>query len=116
MRVVAMVLISANPIAPPRLRIRLYRPDAFLTWAGGRRPSAIWLTGSMMNIIENPRSACGPNNSQNEDCDVKCPIQASEEPKAINPKHSILRRSSRRDSAPTIGAEHSMTAPVTNMV
>ncbi len=56
-----MVSISAIPIAPPRLRIRLNRPLASATSASGSAPSAIRVGGSRQNMMAMPRTICGQN-------------------------------------------------------
>ena len=52
MRLSSAVLISARPNAPPRLRVRLNRPEAFLTRSGDMVPSARLLIGTMHSISE----------------------------------------------------------------
>ena len=44
--------MTARPTAPPRLRVRLKRPEAFLSWSGGSVPSARLLIGTMQSISE----------------------------------------------------------------
>ena len=55
--------MTASPNAPPRLRVRLNRPDAFFIFAGGVVPSARLLIGTMHSIIDTPRNTCGHNSS-----------------------------------------------------
>ena len=43
--------MTASPTAPPRLRVRLNRPEAFFTRSGGRVPSAMLLVGTIANIM-----------------------------------------------------------------
>ena len=70
MRSLNQVLMAASPMAPPRLRIRLNRPDAFFTRSGGSVPSAVLVTGMMANISPTPRKICGHNSSQKSQSDV----------------------------------------------
>ena len=69
MRLSSIVLISARPTAPPRLRIRLKRPDAFLIFCGGMVPSARLLIGTMHSISEKPRKIWGHSSSQKSQSD-----------------------------------------------
>ncbi len=52
------------PIAPPRLRIRLNRPDASFRRSGARLPSPSVIAGATANCCEKPRSAWGSSSSR----------------------------------------------------
>ena len=103
MRLSSSVLMSARPTAPPRLRVRLKRPEAFLIFCGGMVPSARLLIGTMDSISQTPRKICGHRSSQksqstvtNEACQV--PMAKPTKPVAI-----IMRGSTRVISRPAIG-------------
>ena len=70
MRLSSSVLISASPTAPPRLRVRLNRPEAFLILCGGIVPSARLLIGTMHSISPTPRKICGNSSSQKSQSSV----------------------------------------------
>ncbi len=55
--------MNARPTAPPRLRVRLKRPEAFFSWSGGSVPSDRLLIGTMHSISEQPRRICGTSSS-----------------------------------------------------
>src|SRR5712671_6268981 len=55
------VSISAMPIAPPRLRMRLKRPLASGTCASDSAPNAKRVGGNRQNMIAVPRMTCGQN-------------------------------------------------------
>src|ERR1700733_14353694 len=63
-RSLRMVPQAAMPMAPPRLRIRLNRPEASFSRSGGRPPRVSVTTGATANIWEKPRNACGSSNSR----------------------------------------------------
>ena len=52
------------PIAPPRLRIRLNRPEASLSRSGARPPSVSVTVGATANCWAKPRNACGSSSSR----------------------------------------------------
>ena len=54
----------AMPIAPPRLRIRLNRPEANFSRSGGITPRVSVTVGATANCWEKPRNACGINSSR----------------------------------------------------
>ena len=56
-------LMTASPTAPPRLRVRLNRPEAFFTRSGASVPSAMVLVGTIASIMPMPRRICGTSNS-----------------------------------------------------
>ena len=64
MRLLSTVLMAARPMAPPRLRIRLNRPEAFFMRSGASVPSAVLVTGTIDNIRPTPRKICGHRISQ----------------------------------------------------
>ena len=115
-RLSSTVLISASPTAPPRLRVRLKRPDAFFIFCGGIVPSARLLIGTMHSINEKPRNIWGTSSSQKSQSDVM--FEASHVPteKPTNPTAIIRRGSSTVDNRPEIGAITNMQTPVTNIV
>ena len=56
--------MAASPMAPPRLRARLNRPEAFFSSSGGNVPSARLVIGTMQNIRPKPRRIWGTKISQ----------------------------------------------------
>ena len=70
----------------------------------------------MISIIDAPRSACGPNSSQNAESTVSSAIHHRPPPNISSPIASITRRSMTRASCPAIGADRNIAAPVTNIV
>jgi len=64
MRLSITVLMSASPTAPPRLRVRLNRPEAFLIFCGDIVPSERLLIGTMHSMRPQPRNTCGSSSSQ----------------------------------------------------
>ncbi len=108
--------MSARPMAPPRLRVRLKRPEAFLILLGGIVPSARLLMGTMHSIKEKPRNICGTISSQKSQSDVM--REASQVPtaKPKNPTAIIRRGSTLVIRRPEIGAMMNIQTPVTNIV
>ena len=63
---------TAMPTAPPRLRIMLNRPLAYLSRSGGKLPSPSVTLGATANTCGNPRSTCGQNSwSDPQSCVMK---------------------------------------------
>ncbi len=54
---------TAMPTAPPRLRIILNRPLAYLSRSGGRLPSPRLTLGATAKTCGTPRKICGQSNS-----------------------------------------------------
>src|SRR3984893_14583963 len=50
---------TAMPTAPPRLRIMLKRPLAYLSRSGGKLPRPRFTAGATANTCGKPRSTCG---------------------------------------------------------
>ena len=116
-RSLSSVVITASPTAPPRLRIRLKRPDAFLIRSGGSVPSASTLTGIIAII-----SRDAAQRLRDEEL-VERPVLGDRhqfeagEGEQASPNASIMSAGRRFcDSAPAIGAVSIMKAPVTNIV
>ena len=113
----SMVLIAASPKAPPRLRVRLNSPEAFLIRSGGSVPSASTLIGIMQNISATPRSACGRNSSPNAQSPVMLgQVEARDREADAARRRSAAAGRSCRARSPTTGAARNMKTPVTNTV
>ena len=108
--------MTASPTAPPRLRVRLKRPDAFLTCCGGKVPSAALVIGTMHSMSEAPRRICGINSSSNAQSLVTNDACQVPKAKPTRPVAIITRGSILVDSLPTMGADRNIAMPVKNIV
>src|SRR5262249_40690580 len=104
MRSLSPVLIAARPMAPPRLRIRLNRPEAFFTRSGARVPSAVLVTGTIAKISPSPRKICGHSSSQKSQSRVSHVICQVPMANSTKPPISMKRGSNLWLNCPAIGA------------
>ncbi len=104
------------PIAPPRLRIRLNRPDAARNSAIANPLSARVTLGTMQSITENPRINCGSSSALNPHSGVMADVIHMLSANRHRPGAIISRGSIRCDRRAATIVPSTCEIPVTNTV
>jgi hypothetical protein len=104
------------PMAPPRLRIRLNRPEAYRSSAPSKPVKAMVTLGTMHSISENPRISWGTSRAPKPQSGVMNELSHWLRANSVRPAAMVMRASSFCDRRAAIGTLASWAIPVTTTV